>query len=545
MMHTISGNLVDIIHETIYPATLEIEGGRISRIRRKEGSEKNYLIPGFVDAHIHIESTLLPPSEFARSVLPHGVIATVSDPHEIANVLGISGVEYMLENASHVPLKCCFGVPSSVPATRFETSGASIGPKEVRALFLKDKLSYLSEVMDVPGVVSRDPEIMAKIAIAKELHKKIDGHAPRLSGEALKKYISAGIDTDHECTSLDEAREKIRLGMKILIRGGSAARDFEALFPLLLESPESCMLCSDDIDPEELGHGSINLLVKRGVERGADLMAVLRSASWNPIQHYGLSVGVLRVGDPADFIIVDNLRDFNVVSSYIDGNCVVEGKKLLFPRTIPKRINHFAARKKEVKEFRIPVQAGRVQVIEALDGQVLTGRCSADLPVVNGFVSADPGQDILKIAVINRYQEAAPGLGFIKNFGFKKGAIASSIAHDSHNIIAIGTDDELLCKAVNWVVAQQGGLVLVGEGVQECLALPIAGLMSDLEGREVALTYKKLKNRAHALGSSLKDPFMTLSFMALLVIPQLKLSDKGLFDGDAFTFTKLFESESI
>ncbi len=537
----ISGNLVDIVNETIYPATIEIEDGKIAAIHRKEGEEKNFLLPGFVDAHVHIESTMLPPSEFARLALPHGVIATVSDPHEIGNVLGVAGVEYMLQNAAEVPFKFNFGAPSTVPASNFETSGARIGPEEIRYLLSKKTIKYLTEVMNFPAVINRDPEMMAKIAIAKELHKKIDGHAPLLSGRDLEKYASAGIDTDHECVSIKEAKEKIACGMKILIREGSAARDFEALFPLLLDAPEHCMLCSDDIDPEMMLHGSINLLVKRAIQGGANLMSILRCASLNPIQHYGLEVGLLRVGDPADFIEVDNLKEFNVLSTYVNGECVYKDKEIQFPRNTPQLVNHFNVEKKQPGDFAVPAGQGRIKVMEAIDGKLLTTASLIEPLIYEEFAIADPSRDILKIAVVNRYENKQPSVGFIKNFGLKKGAIASSVAHDSHNIIVVGTSDELLAKAVNCIIAHQGGLCVVDDSSEECLPMPIAGLMSDQEGPEVAKQYKKLEALAKSLGSPLAAPFMTLSFMALVVIPHLKISDLGLFDGDTFSLTELYE----
>ncbi len=536
----ISGNLVDIINETIYPATIEIKEGKIVSIKRKEGSEKHFLIPGFVDAHVHIESSMLPPSEFARFSLKDGVIATVSDPHEIANVLGTAGVEYMLQNAATVPFKFYFGAPSCVPATSFETSGARLGPQEIEHLLSDNRIKYLTEVMNFPGVIQCDPEIMQKIAIAKKLKKKIDGHAPQLRGEDLKKYVIAGIDTDHECVNADEAREKIALGMKVLIREGSAAHDFDALFPLLLECPESCMLCSDDIDPVTLMRGGVNLLVKRAVSRGADLMSILRCSSLIPVQHYGLEVGLLRAGDPADFIEVSDLKDFKVQSAYVNGQSVFKEGKILFPRTIPERINHFTAEKKQMGDFLVPAHPGRIKVIEAIDGKLLTQEFLAEPLIAGNAVVSDPERDILKITVVNRYQNKPPSVAFIKNFGLKQGAIASSVAHDSHNIVAVGASDEALCKAVNCIIAHRGGLCVVDGQSETILPFPIAGLMSDREGALVAKEYERLQLLAKSLGCPLHAPFMTLSFMALLVIPQIKLSDLGLFDGKTFQITELF-----
>jgi len=541
----IFGNLVDLHHETIYPAEIDIEKGRIASIRKKEGKENSYIMPGFVDAHIHIESSMLPPSEFARLALVHGTIATVSDPHEIGNVLGTDGVDYMLENGSLVPFKFYFGAPPCVPATNFETAGARIGPSEIAYLLRKKEIKYLSEVMNFPGVIHHDPDMMEKLSIAKQLHKRIDGHAPGVRGEDLRKYIAAGIETDHECTTLDEAREKLTKGLKILIREGSAARDFDALFPLMKEHPERCMLCSDDLDPHSLVQGNINLLVRRAVAKGMDPLKALRCASKNAIEHYGLEVGMLRVGDPADFIRVGDLKEFPILSSHINGVCVAQNGKPLFPRIVPKIVNRFNAKKKEVADFRIPAKEGLIRIMEAFDGQLITRQLLEQPLIEKGFAVADPTRDLLKIAVVNRYFDAPPKLGFIKNFGLKRGAIASSVAHDSHNIIVVAATDEALCKAVNCVIAHKGAIAAADHDWEECLPLPIAGLMSDREGHWAAEQVVKLEKTAKKLGSSLTSPYMTLSFMALLVIPELKMSDLGLFDGNRFAFTDLFVKQSV
>lgn len=538
-MIQISGNLVDIINERIYPATLTIKNGMIVQIAPFEGKASQYIIPGFVDAHIHTESSMLPPSEFARLAVLHGTVATVSDPHEIGNVLGVAGVEYMLENASTVPLKFNFGAPSCVPATAFETSGATIGPKEIQFLLSKPGIKYLSEVMNYPGVIQGDPIVLAKLKAAKLAHKHIDGHAPGVTGEDLKKYIAANIETDHECSTYKEAKEKCDLGMKIIIREGSAARNFEALFPLMLEAPDRCMLCCDDLHPDSLLKGHINLLVKRAVEKGMDVMKALRCASLNTVTHYGLNVGLLRKGDAADFLLIDNLKDFNVLQTYIDGVCVAKEGKALFPRTIPKCLNNFNASKKEIEDFAVSANPGRIKVIEAIEGQLVTRQLEVEPLIVDGHVVSDPAHDILKITVVNRYVDAPPAVAFIKNFGFKKGAIASSVAHDSHNIIAVGVSDEAIGKAVNCLIENKGGIAVVDDQV-DFLSLPIGGLMSDQDGYQVAEAYERLDGLAKTLGCTLKAPFMTLSFMALLVIPTLKISDKGLFDGKSFTFTSLF-----
>ena len=540
----LSGNLIDILQQEIYPATVYIANGRIRQIVRDNNSYDQYLLPGFVDAHVHIESSMLTPAAFARLAVVHGTVATVSDPHEIANVLGVEGVNYMIENGLQTPFKCCFGAPSCVPATTFETAGATVSVEDVEKLLQHPEIKYLSEMMNFPGVLHQDTEVMAKIAAAHKAGKPVDGHAPGLRGAAAQQYIAAGISTDHECFTLEEAQEKLQYGMQILIREGSAARNFDALIPLMHDHAEKMMFCSDDKHPDSLVEGHINVLVKRALAYGIDLFKVLRAACVNPVLHYKLGTGLLREGDPADLIIIDNPEDFNIKATYINGIQVAdEGKTLIAPVTAAI-INNFHCRLQEVADFRIPVAASGddavpVNVIEALDGQLITNRIPLTLAITDGALHSDTTQDVLKLAVVNRYHPAPAALGFIRSFGFKSGAIASSVAHDSHNIIAVGVDDESICAAVNAVIREQGGIsVAKGKEVQ-VLPLPVAGLMSHLDGYVVAEQYSALDKAAKALGSQLGAPFMTLSFMALLVIPHLKLSDKGLFDGDTFQFTSL------
>jgi adenine deaminase len=541
------GQLVDIFSESIYPAKITVDQGKIASIQRGDfssGLEKlKYIMPGFIDAHVHVESSLCVPSEFARLAVVHGTVATVSDPHEIANVLGIDGIRYMQENAKQVPFKFYFGASSCVPATLFETAGASLSLKEIEELFQKDGLKYLSEMMNYPGVLSRDHEVMAKIELAKRLRKPIDGHAPGLKGLDAKHYIDAGISTDHECFMLDEAEQKIQNGMKVIIRQGTAAKNFEALAPLFKRWPHKLMLCSDDKHADDLVRSHINEIVRRAVwEKRLDLMAVLKAATLIPVQHYGLDVGLLRVGDPADFIVVDDLHDFIPSRVFINGKCVAKEGKSLIERTPVRIVNHFATSKKEPKDFQVKAEGATLRVIEAIDGELITK--SLEVPVKtdqDGSVIQDRENDILKIVVVNRYKEAPCAVGFIKNFGLKQGAICSSVAHDSHNIIAVGCDDSSLAEAVNLVIEAKGGLAAAsGEGENRLLRLPVAGLMSDQDGWEVAREYEELQKYVkEKLGTTLASPFMTLSFMALLVIPELKMSDKGLFDGKNFRFTPL------
>jgi adenine deaminase len=485
---------------------------------------------------------MLVPSEFARAAVVHGTVATVSDPHEIGNVLGVAGVQYMLENAAHTPFKFYFGAPSCVPATTFETAGATITVAEVEELLDDPRIHYLSEMMNFPGVLHGDPQCLAKIEAAHARGKRVDGHAPGLRGEQAARYIAAGITTDHECFTKEEALDKIAAGCKISIREGSAARNFDALYTLLSEHPEMSMLCSDDKHPDELLAGHVNALVRRAVERGVDVFDALQAACVNPSEHYGLDVGLLKVGDPADFIEVNSLTNFNVRRTWIDGQLVAENGKSLIPRVKPKVVNRFLPTHVQPEQFAVRAAAGRLQVIEALDGQLITNRLVIDPLIVDGNVVSDPRRDILKMVVVNRYRQAPPAVAFVKNFGLRDGAMASSVAHDSHNVIAVGADDDDLAAAVNAVMDAGGGLAAVNhrEGDHWVLPLPVAGLMATGTCEEVGHAYQELDAAVKDWGSPLRAPFMTLSFMALLVIPALKLSDKGLFDGARFQFTPLF-----
>lgn len=563
----VSGNLLNLFDRTIRFSQLTIEQGRIHQIdeRGPERPGEPYLLPGFVDAHVHIESSLLTPAQFARLAVVHGTVATVSDPHEIGNVLGVEGVEYMITDGKRTPFKFCFGAPSCVPATTFETAGATINVRDVRRLLGMKEIGYLAEMMNFPGVLNQDPDVMAKIALANAFNKPIDGHAPGLRGDDAQRYIDAGMSTDHECFTYEEGLDKVQRGMNILIREGSAAKNFEALIPLLAHFPEKIMFCSDDKHPDSLIEGHINQLVKRALAKGHDVFDVLRAACLNPVLHYRLPVGLLREGDPADFIVVQDLLGFAVRQTVINGAVVAENGVSALPdlrsehvnqfNCLPKKLSDFAvmanttadadfksaADKKPPGEPQQQVPAQQLQVIEALDGQLITNTLFFSPTVSQNRIVADASRDILKITVVNRYQDATPALAFIKNFGLKKGALASSVGHDSHNIVAVGCDDESLCQAVNLVIEARGGLSAVaGPDHHLLLPLPIAGLMTDADGYAVASQYTAIDRFVKdELGSTLTSPFMTLSFMALLVIPALKLSDKGLFDGQSFRFTTL------
>jgi len=541
-MTRVSGNIVDVLKAEIFPGTLLIAEGRIKDIARDDKDYPNYLIPGFIDAHVHIESSMLVPSEFARIASIHGTVATVSDPHEIANVLGIDGVRYMIENARSVPVKYYFGAPSCVPATEFETSGATLGVNEVEELLRTKEIHYLAEVMNFPGVIHDNPEVHEKISLAHKYGKPVDGHAPGLRGNDLKKYISAGITTDHETLNREEALEKIRLGMKILIREGSAAKNFDALITLVDEYPECCMFCSDDKHPDELVQGHINEMVKRAARLGIDHMKVLRAACVNPVLHYGLDAGLLRTGDSADFLVVDNLRDFTVLKTFIRGEIVAESGRALIPRSEVRLVNRFHAERKRAEDFILPAKGEHIRVIEAIDGQLITGELTEVATISNGNTISSAERNIHKIVVVNRYRDKKPAIGFVRNFGLIEGALASSIAHDSHNIIAVGVSDEDICRAVNLIIEHKGGICAVSRDREMILPLPVAGIMSNEEYTEVAEKYSALDRMAKELGSFLHAPFMTLSFMALPVIPKLKLTDKGLFDAEEFKFVDLFVS---
>jgi len=537
---SVSGRIIDLHQEQIYEGTVHVSNGRISKIVREAIDNQKYILPGFVDAHVHIESSMLVPSEFARLAVPHGTIATVSDPHEIGNVLGVAGVEYMVENGKKVPFKFYFGAPSCVPATPFETAGAEITAADIEKLFQRDEIKYLAEIMNWPGVLNRDPVVMEKIALAAKYGKAVDGHAPGLLGEQAKLYASAGITTDHECFTAEEALDKLAAGMKILIREGSAAKNFEALIPLLPEHYQNIMFCSDDKHPDNLVEGHINLLVKRALAKGNDLFHVLRTASTNPVEHYKLDVGLLREGDPADFILIDNLDDFNVEATYINGQLVAEHGKSNIAFMPSEEINNFETDIKVAAQFEVPIGDARtIRVIEAFDGQLITKESWATPTADNGFIVPDVAQDVLKIAVVNRYENTIPAVAFIRNFGLKRGAIASSVAHDSHNIIAVGVDDASITQAVNLIISAKGGVAAVDGDKEQLLPLPVAGIMSAADGYQVAEAYANIDRMSKDMGSTLASPFMTLSFMALLVIPSLKLSDKGLFNGDSFEFVPI------
>jgi adenine deaminase len=539
-LQTLTGNLVDIFHRRIYPARVEIKAGRIQSIEEVSDSQDGFILPGLVDSHIHIESSLLIPSEFARLAVVHGTVAAVSDPHEIANVLGIPGIDFMVENGATVPFKFYFGAPACVPATPFETAGARFSSADLETLFQREDIHFLSEMMNAPGVVNGDSLELEKILLANRYGKSVDGHAPGYKGSLAEQYARAGVSTDHECTTLEEARDKIRAGMHIQIREGSAARNLDELMPLIDEYPDRVMLCSDDRHPDDLAEGHINEMIRRAISGGMDVFNVLRAATVNPAEHYHLDIGLLRVGDPADLIIVNSLEEMGVLKTVIDGTLVAENSVTFLETGKVKQVNYFKARPKKESDFTVLAEPGQMRVMEVTDGQLITGTRLVNPKVEQGIVLPDPRRDILKLSVINRYADVSPAVAFVKGFGLRSGALASSVAHDSHNIVAVGTSDRDLTTAVNLVIAHRGGIALADGDSTLVLPLPIAGIMTDAEGYHVARLYARLNQRARELGSNLAAPYMTLSFLALLVIPELKLSDKGLFDGNRFQFTSLF-----
>lgn len=540
MEFTLKANLIDIISRETFPAEITVSNKKIALVKRINETLETYILPGFIDAHVHIESSMLVPSEFAKIAVKHGTVGTISDPHEIANVLGIEGVNYMIDNAKQVPFHFYFGAPSCVPATNFETAGAVIDSNDIDELLSRKEIVYLAEMMNFPGVIYKDEEVLKKIASAKKHNKPIDGHAPGLMGEGMKMYFDAGITTDHECFGHTEALEKLKHGVKIMIREGSAAKNFETLIPLLKEFPDQIMFCCDDKHPDNLIESHINDHVKRALKAGHNLYDVLRAASFNVVKHYNLPIGLLQTGDNADFIEIDNLEDFKILKTYINGELVAENGESFIQSVEAPIVNNFNCNLKQTSDFKTKSEGEKIRVIEALDGQLITYEIQAKTLITDGFAESNIEEDILKIAVINRYNDAPVATAFIKNFGLKNGAIASCVAHDCHNIVAVGTNDSDICKAVNAIIKAKGGISLATENEEFVLELPIAGIMTHLPAEEVAELYIKLDKRAKELGSQLRAPYMSLSFMALLVIPELKLSDKGLFNGKSFEFTDVF-----
>ncbi len=559
--------ILDVLTDSVYPARITIKDGIFKEIVPIQVTEETkidvegLMLPGFIDAHIHIESSMMTPAQFAKVAVRHGTTAVVCDPHEIANVRGIDGIEFMIENASTVPFNFYFAAPSCVPATPFETSGAVIDSDDIESLLQKPEVVALAEMMNFPGVIGADEEVLRKLRIARKYNKPIDGHAPLVSGRELDRYIEQGIVTDHECSNFQEAIEKKQKGMKIMVRDGSSAKNMEALFNFSeriehyknqdsfgiipnevlsrrLHSPIFDFIVSDDKNPKDLTLGHLNESVKKAVDLGIDLIKAIEMVTINPAAHYGLDGGSIVTGSKADFIIIDNFNDFNVLKTYIAGECVFDGENVLFDVEDVEVGNSMDVDEKSPEEFNVCFDGDEceVNVIECIDGNLLTKKTTATLITKNGIVQPDIFDDILKIAVVERYGSNNVSNGFIKGFGLKKGAIASSISHDSHNIVVIGYSSERMAEAVNKVIDNRGGIAVVSEDFEDSLALPIAGLMSNEDGFDIAKKLLRLQKMAFALGCKLTAPFMTMAFMSLLVIPSIKMSDKGLFDGDNFEF---------
>jgi adenine deaminase len=543
-MEQVEGNIIDIHRKVIYGGIVYFNNTGIDRIEEKKGDYDRYILPGLIDSHVHIESSMLVPTGFSRLVVPRGTIGVVTDPHEIGNVLGVQGVEYMIEESKNTPLKCFFGAPSCVPATPLESSGAVIDSSQIEKLLDKPEVIALSEMMNYPGVISGDEEVVAKIRAALNRNLPVDGHAPGVIGEGLRKYAEAGISTDHECFELEEALEKINHGMRIQIRQGSAAKNFDALADLFESHPDQLMLCTDDSHPDELiKSGHIDKLIRLGLDKKIDLFKLLRAASLIPAQHYHLPVGLLREGDPADFIVIDKPESFNILATYIDGVKVFDKDEgVLFAKRNVQIINQFKEHFIHEEDLKVNVPSGvsKAKVIKCFEGELVTDTLRVKV-AGNEVMNSDTQQDVLKMVVVDRYQSKPVSVGFINGFGLKRGALASSVAHDSHNVVAVGVEDLDIVKAVNIIMENKGGLAVVNGDKQDVLPLPVAGLMSDEEGEMVAEKYNRLERVAIGMGSKLNAPFMTLSFMSLLVIPKLKLGDKGLFDGEKFEFTSVFE----
>ena len=538
---TIGGQIVDLVNSRIFSGVVVVENGKIIKIEEEPVGNTQYIMPGFVDAHVHIESSMLVPSEFARLATCHGTVATVSDPHEIANVLGKDGIRYMIENGRKVPFKFFFGAPSCVPSTAFETAGATLNAEDIEELMASSDIYYLSEVMNYPGVIHDDTELLRKIAAARRNGKPIDGHAPAVTGADLQKYVGAGITTDHECFRLAGALEKISLGMNILIREGSAAKNFEALIPLMATYPDKLMFCSDDKHPNELVEGHIDNLVRRAIALGYNILDVLKAGSLNAVKHYNLNVGMLQMGDDADFIVVDDLHHPVAKQTYIKGVLVAENGESNIHYKETETPNIFKAEFIKAEDIMVPDKGKKIKVIDCVDGQLITKSFMADPVVVDGGIVSDVERDILKMVVVNRYHPSQPAVAFIRGFGLRRGALASSVAHDSHNIVAVGVTDKDILHAVNLLIEHTGGVTAYCSTEMVAVPLPVAGLMSNEDGYEVAAAYQNADALAKRLGSTLYAPFMTLAFMALLVIPELKLSDQGLFDVKKFGITSIYE----
>jgi adenine deaminase len=509
--------------------------------------DSRYVAPGFIDSHVHIESSMACVAEFARAVLVHGTTTVAADPHEIANVLGSAGIEYMLQSAEHQPMNLYFTLPSCVPATDMETSGARLTAEDLRPFLRKEKIVALAEMMNYPGVLMRDPAVLSKITTARQQKKPVDGHAPGLKGRKLHAYIAAGVQSDHECTTEQEAREKLAAGMVIMIRQGTGAKNLQALLPAINATTSRRMMwCTDDRHPNDLiQEGHIDSIVREAIQSGLDPHLAIQMATLNPADYFGLShLGAIAPGRQADLVVFSDIKKPVIEQVYCQGILTAENGKIRAEVQFPATGTVAPAMHIDVQnvDFSMPAEQGRIRVIEIVSDQLITRQRIEATPVKNHQAVSEPSKDLLKIAVVERHRGTGNiGRGYIKGFGLKQGALASSVAHDSHNIIVVGTADEDMQAALEAVVEMGGGLAAVSNGrLLAGLALPIAGLMSLEPVRTVRDQLERLIEIAHELGTTLQDPFMTLSFMALPVIPELKLTDMGLIDVSKFEVVPLF-----
>ncbi len=537
------GNLVDVLHHAIYPAEIVISDGKIDEIKQLNTMlpDAPYIMPGFIDSHIHIESSLLTPSGFAQLAVRQGTVAVITDPHEIANVCGLDGIEWMMEDAARCIFHFHFGIPSCVPCSPFEGNGAFLDASNTRYLLGRDNVYGLAEMMNFVATIHHGGETMNKIGDALAAGKCVDGHAPDLDYDDAKSYIKAGVTTDHEVVDINVAHRRLKYGMKLQIREGSAARNFDTLSPLI-DNDEYCgklMLCTDDIYPDELCQWHINDLVSRSINHGNDLWNTLYAACVTPVRHYKLPVGLLQEGDSADFVVVNDLNHFDVLATYING-CEVYRKEgdvvsvVKAGTSIAEPINNWKVQPIQLSDLRLKAQSKNIRVIGAADGSLYTKALIFPAKIEKTFAVSDVQRDILKIVVLNRYVQRRPQVAFVNGFGLKKGAMASTIAHDSHNIIAVGTNDDDLLAAINTLVEHKGGLCVADGDDISVMPLPLAGLMSMHQPRKVADEYATIRSKAFELGCSFKAPFMTLSFMALPVIPEIKITDLMFIDSTNF-----------
>lgn len=536
----IHGNLVNVYSGEVYEAYVGLQGPRVKYVHRhsKRGGKyldvyPRYILPGLIDAHIHIESSMLTPTRFAEAAVPRGTTCVICDPHEIANVLGIDGVRYMIKTSSKTPLRFYYMIPSCVPASKLETTGGIIGIRETTELKNEPGVLGLGEVMNFPGVVGGDKELMSKIALFRDM--AVDGHSPGLRGEELCKYVSAGISSDHECTDKDEALEKLSLGMRIMIREGTASKDMHRLIGAVNEAnSRRFMMVSDDLGPDDLvKNGHVDRLLRRAVEEGLDPVNAVRLVTSNPAEYFGLKLlGGVAPGKLGDLVVVEDLESFRVSMVLINGRLVAKDGKALFPQKTASRIGSPMNFTLSPGSLAIgsPSPEAKVRVIEVYDGSLYTSEKVIKMRPKNGFIASSPDRDILKVCVVERYRSTGNvGVGFVRGFGLKRGALASSIAHDSHNIVAVGVRDKDIHRAGNAIKKLGGGIAAVGDSIS-ALSLPVAGLMTDDLPERVAENLVEVNRVAEDLGCPLSSPFSTLSFIALAVIPELKLTDMGLVD---------------